>query len=55
MVELGGDASGLMDIARSSIEYPTIDAVYQSLQFLILHGYDVVRMKDPAIDPAINA
>jgi hypothetical protein len=49
--ELGGDASGLMDIARSSIEYPTVDAVYQALQFLILHGYDVVRMKDRAIDP----
>jgi len=51
MVELEGDASGLMDIARSSIEYPTVDAVYQALQFLILHGYDVVRMKDRAIDP----
>ena len=51
VAELGGDASGLMDIARSSIEYPTVDAVYQSLQFLILHGYDVVRMKDRAIDP----
>jgi len=51
VVELGGDASGLMDIARSSIEYPTVDAVYQGLQFLILHGYDVVRMKDRAIDP----
>ena len=49
--ELGGDASGLMDIARSSIEYPTVDAVYHALQFLILHGYDVVRMKDRAIDP----
>ena len=51
MAELGGDASGLMDIARSSIAYPTVDAVYQALQFLILHGYDVVRMKDRAIDP----
>jgi hypothetical protein len=51
VVELGGDASGLMDIARSSIEYPTVDAVYQALQFLIMHGYDVVRMKDRAIDP----
>lgn len=51
VVELGGDASGLMDIARSSIEYPTVDAVYQALQFLILHDYDVVRMKDRAIDP----
>jgi len=51
VAELGGDASGLMDIARSSIEYLTVDAVYQSLQFLILHGYDVVRMKDRAIDP----
>ena len=51
LVEVGGDASGLMDIVRSSIEYPTVDAVYQSLQFLILHGYDVVRMKDRAMDP----
>lgn len=51
MVELGGDPSGLMDIARSSIAYPTVDAVYQSLQYLILHGYDVVRMKDRAFDP----
>lgn len=50
-VELDGDASGLMDIARSSIEYPTVDAVYQGLQFLILHGYDVVRIKDRAFDP----
>jgi len=54
VIELGGDASGLMDIARSSIEYPTVDAVYQSLQFLILHGYDVVRMKDRAIDPLVS-
>ena len=40
-----------MDIARSSIEYPTVDDVYQALQFLILQGYDVVRMKDRAMDP----
>jgi hypothetical protein len=51
VIELGGDASGLMDIARGSIEYPTVDAVYQGLRYLILHGYDVVRIKDRAIDP----
>jgi len=51
LVELGGDASGLMDIARSSIGYATVDKVYQALQFILYNGYDIVRMKDRALDP----
>jgi len=50
-VELGGDASLLMDISRSSIEYDTIDQVYQALQFILQHGYEVVRLKDRALAP----
>ncbi len=50
-VELGGDASLLMDISRSSIEYDNIDQVYQALQFILRHGYEVVRLKDRALAP----
>jgi hypothetical protein len=50
-VELGGDASLLMDISRSSIEYDSIDQVYQALQFILQHGYKVVRLKDRARVP----
>jgi hypothetical protein len=50
-VELGGDASRLMDISRSSIEYDSIDKVYQALQFILDHDYEVVRMKDRALTP----
>ena len=50
-VELGGDPSRLMDISRSSIEYDNIDQVYQALQFILRHGYDVVRLKDRALAP----
>jgi hypothetical protein len=50
-VELGGDPSLLMDISRSSIEYDTIDAVYQALQFILRQGYEVVRLKDRALTP----
>ncbi len=50
-VELGGDPSLLMDISRSSIEYDTIDEVYQALQFILRQGYEVVRLKDRALAP----
>ena len=50
-MELGGDASALMDIARSSIEYTDVDQVYQALQFILRQGYEVVRVKDRALDP----
>ncbi len=50
-VELHGDASALMDIARSSIEYADIDQVYQALEFIIKQGYEVVRVKDRALKP----
>lgn len=50
-VELGGDASKLFDIARSSIEYQTVEAVYKALEFIIANGYPVVRIKDRALYP----
>ncbi len=50
-VELGGDASLLMDISRSSIEYGDVDQVYCALQYIIEKGYDVVRLKDRALVP----
>ncbi|MCP4578573.1 MAG: hypothetical protein GY846_20045 [Deltaproteobacteria bacterium] len=50
-VELGGDASSLMDISRSSIEYDNVDQVYQALEFILHQGYEVVRVKDRALDP----
>ena len=50
-VELGGDASLLMDISRSSIEYDDVDQVYRALQFILRQGYAVVRVKDRALDP----
>ena|GEM_PF-1357411 len=50
-VELGGDASALMDISRSSIEYDDVDQVYRALEFILQHGYEVVRLKDRALDP----
>ena len=48
-VELGGDASALMDIARSSIEYDDVDQVYRALRFILQQGYAVVRLKDRAL------
>ena len=50
-VELGGDASLLMDIARSSIVYDTVDQVYGALATILRQGYDVVRLKDRALEP----
>jgi hypothetical protein len=50
-VELGGDASALMDISRSSIEYDDVDQVYQALEFILHQGYEVVRVKDRALEP----
>lgn len=50
-VELGGDASALMDISRSSIEYDNVDQVYQALEFILHQGYEVVRVKDRALAP----
>ena len=50
-VELGGDASALMDISRSSIEYSDVDQVYQALEFILHQGYEVVRVKDRALEP----
>ena len=50
-VELGGDASLLMDISRSSIEYDDVDQVYQALEFILHQGYEVVRLKDRALEP----
>jgi hypothetical protein len=50
-VELGGDASLLMDISRSSIEYDDVDEVYRALQFILRQGYEVVRLKDRALEP----
>ena len=50
-VELGGDASALLDIARSSIEYADVDQVYQALRYIIRQGYEVVRVKDRALKP----
>lgn len=50
-VELGGDASLLMDISRSSIEYDDVDQVYHALQFILRQGYEVVRLKDRALEP----
>jgi len=49
--ELGGDASLLMDIARSSVEYDDVDQVYRALQFILGQGYGVVRLKDRALEP----
>ena len=50
-VELGGDASALRDIARSSIEYDDVDQVYQALEFILHQRYEVVRVKDRALEP----
>jgi len=50
-VELGGDASLLMDISRSSIEYDDVDQVYRALRFILRQGYEVVRLKDRALVP----
>lgn len=50
-VELGGDVSLLMDISRSSIEYDDVNQVYQALQFILRQGYEVVRLKDRALEP----
>ena len=50
-VELDGDASLLMDISRSSIEYDDVDQVYQALEFILHQGYEVVRVKDRALEP----
>ncbi len=50
-VELGGDASALRDISRSSIEYDDVDQVYQALEFILHQGYEVVRVKDRALEP----
>ena len=50
-VELGGNASALMDISRSSIEYDDVDQVYQALEFILHQGYEVVRVKDRALEP----
>ena len=50
-VEFGGDASALMDISRSSIEYDNVDQVYQALEFILHQGYEVVRVKDRALEP----
>ena len=50
-VELDGDTSALMDISRSSIEYDNVDQVYQALEYIFLHGYEVVRLKDRALEP----
>ncbi len=50
-VELGGNAALLMDVARSSIEYGTVDQVYGALKFIMGHGYEVVRLKDRALEP----
>jgi hypothetical protein len=50
-VELGGDASLLMDISRSSIEYDDVDQVYRALRFILQQGYEVVRVKDRALEP----
>ena len=50
-VELGGDASLLMDIARSSIAYDTVDQVYGALATILRQGYEVVRFKDRALEP----
>ena len=53
-VELGGDASLLMDISRSSIEYDDVDQVYRALQFILRQGYEVVRLKDRALEPLLS-
>jgi len=50
-VELGGDASALMDISRGSIEYDDVIQVYHALEFILRHGYAVVRVKDRALEP----
>ncbi|MBT3259244.1 MAG: hypothetical protein HN366_22720 [Deltaproteobacteria bacterium] len=50
-VELGGDVSLLMDVSRSSIEYDDVDQVYRALQFILRQGYEVVRLKDRALEP----
>ncbi|EFK05522.1 conserved hypothetical protein [delta proteobacterium NaphS2] len=50
-VELGGDASQLMDITRSSIAYDTVDQVYGALTYILRQGYEVVRLKDRALEP----
>ena len=50
-VELGGDASLLMDITRSSIAYDTVDQVYDALATILRRGYEVVRFKDRALEP----
>ncbi|MCG6878752.1 MAG: hypothetical protein LJE96_06345 [Deltaproteobacteria bacterium] len=50
-VELGGDASLLMDITRSSIAYDTVDQVYGALEYILRQGYEVVRLKDRALEP----
>lgn len=50
-VELGGDPSLLMDISRSSIEYDSVDQVYGALQYILEQGYQVVRLKDRALEP----
>lgn len=50
-VELGGDASLLMDISRSSVVYDDVDQVYRALQFILRQGYEVVRLKDRALEP----
>lgn len=50
-VELGGDASLLMDITRSSIAYDNVDQVYGALEYILRQGYEVVRLKDRALEP----
>jgi hypothetical protein len=50
-VEFAGDASRLGGIARSSIEYSTVDDVYGALEFTMQEPFDVVRIKDRSLEP----